>query len=243
MDPLPYWRAADEVDRQGMSEIRHIEGLYAFWDELLARHPGLIIDNCASGGRRIDLETISRSFPLTRTDDWDQRYSNGPARQCHAYGLNLYTPCSGTTTDEPIVYDFRSALSASIHPRWNPYAADFPVEQAQRLINEWKRLRPFFYGDFYPLTPYSISDDVWMAYQFHREDLGQGMFLAFRRPNSSDLTARLKLRGLLPSGRYELSFEDTGNKQTFTGETLAAGIEVTIEPAPGSLLVTYHECH
>ena len=27
-------------------------GLYAFWDELLARHPHLMIDNCASGGRR-----------------------------------------------------------------------------------------------------------------------------------------------------------------------------------------------
>jgi hypothetical protein len=67
------------------------------------------------------------------------------------------------------------------------------------------------------------------------------MFLAFRRPNSTDLTAHLKLRGLLPSARYELNFEDTGNKQTFTGEALAAGIDVTIEPAPGSLLVTYRE--
>ena len=82
-----------------------------------------------------------------------------------------------------------------------------------------------------------------MAYQFHREDLGQGMFLAFRRLNSSDLTANLKLRGLLPSGCYEVNFEDRGSKQTFTGEALAAGIDVTIEDAPGSLLVTYHECH
>jgi len=242
MNPLPYWRGADEVDRQGMSEIRFIEGLYAFWDELLARHPGLIIDNCASGGRRLDLETISRSFSLTRTDDWDQHNINGHARQCHTYGLNLYLPCSGTFTNEPVSYDFRSALSAGITIRWNPRTADFPVKQVKPLIDEFKRLRPFFYGDFYPLTPYSIGDDVWMAYQFHRDDLKQGMFLAFRHPNSSDLTARLKLRGLLPSGRYELSFEDTGNKQTFTGKELAAGIEVTIEPAPGSLLVTYREC-
>jgi len=237
MDPLPYWRAADEVDRQGMSEIRHIEGLYAFWDELLARHPGLIIDNCASGGRRIDLETTSRSFPLWRSD-----YPCKPTIQCHTYGLNLYLPCSSTVSLEPAIYDFRSALSAGIALDWNPYAADFPVEQAQRLIDEFKRLRPFFYGDFYPLTPHNIGDDVWMAYQFHREDLGQGMFLAFRRPNSSSLTARLKLRGLLPSGRYELNFEDTDNKQTFTGEALATGIDVTIEHTPGSLLVTYREC-
>ena len=31
-----------------MAETRHIEGLYAFWDDLLKRHPNLIIDNCAS---------------------------------------------------------------------------------------------------------------------------------------------------------------------------------------------------
>ena len=237
MNPLPYWRGADEVDRQGMSEIRFIEGLYAFWDELLTRHPGLIIDNCASGGRRLDLETISRSIPLCRTD-----YGYEPACQCHTYGLNLYLPCSSTGSGEPDIYDFRSALSGGICLGWNSYATDFPVEQAKRLIDEFKQLRPFFYGDFYPLTSYSIGDDVWMAYQFHREDLGQGMFLAFRRPNSFDLTARLKLRGLLPSGRYEVNFEDTGNKQTFTGEALAAGIDVTIEHARGSLLVTYRKC-
>ena len=54
---------ADSPDRVGMAEIGHITGLYAFWDELLARHPGLIIDNCAGGGQRIDLETIARSVP------------------------------------------------------------------------------------------------------------------------------------------------------------------------------------
>jgi hypothetical protein len=67
-DPLPYWRANDAPDRQGMAEIRHVEGLYEFWNDLLRRHPGLVIDNCASGGRRIDLETISRSIPLWRSD-------------------------------------------------------------------------------------------------------------------------------------------------------------------------------
>ena len=64
IDPMPYWEANDKPDRVGISEIRHIEGLYAFWDTLLVRFPNLIIDNCSSGGRRIDLETMSRSLPL-----------------------------------------------------------------------------------------------------------------------------------------------------------------------------------
>jgi alpha-galactosidase len=67
-DPLPYWQAVDEPDRIGVTEIRYVEGHYAFWDELRRRHPSLWIDNCASGGRRIDLETLSRSLPLWPSD-------------------------------------------------------------------------------------------------------------------------------------------------------------------------------
>ena len=68
IDPLPFWQLADTPDRVGMTEIRYVEGLYAFWDELRRRHPQMWIDNCASGGRRIDLETCSRSLPLWPSD-------------------------------------------------------------------------------------------------------------------------------------------------------------------------------
>jgi hypothetical protein len=63
IDPLGFWHLADAPDRQGMTEIRYVEGLYAMWDELRTDHPGLWIDNCSSGGRRIDLETCMRSVP------------------------------------------------------------------------------------------------------------------------------------------------------------------------------------
>ncbi len=34
--PRPTSQAADAPDRVGMTEIRHVEGLYAYWDELPA---------------------------------------------------------------------------------------------------------------------------------------------------------------------------------------------------------------
>ena len=70
-DPLTYWQAADAPDRVGMTENLHVQGLYRLWDELRRRHPNLWIDNCASGGRRIDLETLSRSLPLWPSDFHD----------------------------------------------------------------------------------------------------------------------------------------------------------------------------
>ena len=68
MDPLAYWRAADVPDRQGITEIRYVTGLLAYWDELRRRRPDMLIDTCASGGRRNDLETLRRAVPLWRSD-------------------------------------------------------------------------------------------------------------------------------------------------------------------------------
>lgn len=238
MDPLPYWRATDESDRQGITEIRYIENLYTFWDELLDRHPGLIIDNCASGGRRIDLETISRSIPLWRTD---YQYFEPNGYQCHTYGLSFYLPCSGTGNGYPDPYSFRSSMNSGFVLGWNLYLPDFPVEQAQHLIAEYKRLRPLFYGDYFPLTEHKITDDVWMAYQFYRQDMKQGMILAFRRPESPCSVMCLKPGGLQANAQYEVVFEDTGDKKILNGDEFGAGIDVEIIDAPGSLLITYRE--
>jgi len=57
------WRQADSPERLGLTEIRYVEGYYDLWDELLARHRGLTIDNCSSGGRRIDLENPASVRP------------------------------------------------------------------------------------------------------------------------------------------------------------------------------------
>ncbi len=113
MDPLPYWRAADAPNRQGMTEIRHVEGYLAYWDELRRRHPGMLIDSCASGGRRNDLETLRRAVPLLRSDyqsfAGDPQYALG--NQCHTYALSLWLPYHGQGvyySDDELVYAVRS---------------------------------------------------------------------------------------------------------------------------------------
>ncbi|MEW5901024.1 MAG: alpha-galactosidase [Acidobacteriota bacterium] len=238
-DPQEYWRSADAPDRQGITEIRHIEGLYAYWDELLLRHPELLIDNCASGGRRLDLETISRSAPLWRTD---YGYFEPNGYQCHTYGLNFYLPLSGTGNNFPDTYKWRSSLSSALVFGWDVNQATFPVDQAKKMIAEFKKLRPYFYADFYPLTEYSTSDDAWIGYQFNRPEARDGVILAFRRHQSCAASSQVKLRGLRPEGVYEFYFEDYGLKITETGKKLGGeGIEIKIPEAPGSLLITYRE--
>ena len=54
----------------------------------------MLIDTCASGGRRNDLETLRRAVPLWRSD-----YAFEPiGHQCMTYGISLWMPYHGTGT-------------------------------------------------------------------------------------------------------------------------------------------------
>jgi alpha-galactosidase len=138
-DPLPYWQAADPPDRVGMTEIRYVEGHYAFWDELRRRFPDLGIDNCASGGRRIDLETLSRSLPLWPSDfldvvglPWGQGLHVGS--QCIKAGLARWVPLSAGGLWSFTPYAARSALIGGFvfGPHIPPEA--FPPDASARAV-------------------------------------------------------------------------------------------------------------
>jgi alpha-galactosidase len=192
IDPLDFWRRNDAPDRQGMTEIRYVEGHYALWDELRARHPGLWIDNCASGGRRIDLETISRSVPLWRSDtgcspghaDWDQ---------VQALGLSQYVPLSTSCAWEPTAYVLRSAATGGSITQFDYLNDRFSIEEARLALAEVKENQRFWYGDFYPLTRADSGPDPFVAWQLHRADLNAGIVLAFRRSGRFGAKARDRL--------------------------------------------------
>ncbi|HEX2948754.1 MAG TPA: alpha-galactosidase, partial [Armatimonadota bacterium] len=254
-DPAPFWEAADAPNRVGIHEIRYIEGLYAFWDALLEQHPGLIIDNCSSGGRRIDLETISRSVPLWRSDyqcfpDFDPAGMQGQLQ-----GLAPWVPLSAGCGDHQDTYAFRSAFSPGmtiftmVNPTTKPegyYTPEeaFDVAWLRQHLKELQTIQPYFSGDFYPLLSYSLANDVWAAWQLNRPDLGEGMLLAFRRKNSPFSQMTATLHGLDPQAEYEFRDMDTGETQHCTGEALMThGMPITIATQPGSILLTYHIVH
>jgi alpha-galactosidase len=239
-DPYPYWQAMDTPDRIGIAEMKHIEGLYTYWDALLAKNPGLLIDNCASGGRRIDLETIGRSVPLWRTD---YSYFEPNGYQCHTYGLHLFLPCSGTGNNNPQKYYFRSSMGGAVVTGWELNGtynnASFNLDKAYEDIAEYRALRPYFYGDFYPLTEYSTADEAWAAFQWDRPEERDGIVLAFRRPQAAAASITVNFHELNPDADYEVNFDDYGITLFKTGRELMGGISVKIPDAPGSLLIKY----
>ena len=237
MDPYPYWSENDKPDRIGISEIKHIEGLYAFWDSLLVRFPNLLIDNCAGGGRRIDLETTSRSAPLWRTD---YQYGEPNGYQCHTFGLNFYLPIHGTSIPKTENYNFRSGLGATAVMNWEVTGKNCEsIPAIQEKIREYKKLRPYFYGDYYPLTKHNAGEDVWMAYQLNRPEQKDGIIIVFRRGESGHESIQTKLYGLSEMATYALFYEDYGVRINKTGKELMNGLELTIPQKMASLLIHY----
>jgi alpha-galactosidase len=237
MDPLEYWRSADTEDRQGITENHYVTGYLAYWDALRERFPNMLIDSCASGGHRNDIETLRRSVPLLRSD-----YIFEPnGQQGHSYGLAPWFPYYGTGVRDTNAYGFRSCMCPGMIPCWDMRDRTLPYDEIRRLTGQWKQVADNFFGDFYPLTSYSIDPAEWIAWQFHREDAGQGMVQAFRRDESVYESARFRLQGLAPDATYDVTDLDKPEATVqITGrELMEKGLLVQLPDRPAAALIAY----
>jgi alpha-galactosidase len=255
--PERYWELADKPDRIGMTEIGHVEGLYKMWDELLATHPGLHIDNCASGGRRIDIEMMSRSFVVWRTD---HGFLDTLAEQAQTQALAPWVPENmafesytqskpwkkfGPYSTPENLYLMRLGYGAGYGTNPGDVSVDNQewVAWFKQAVGEYRDVRPYFYGDFYPLLPYSLGADVWTAWQWDRPENKDGLVIALRRPKSSASTTELNLQHLKLNALYEVEIRNTYGKapvKEMKGSDLAH-LQIQLADAPSSALVFYRE--
>lgn len=242
IEPAGFWYNNDEKGRRGICEIRYIEGLYKFWENLLNRFPNTIIDNCASGGRRIDLESISRSAALWRTD---YNYGEPTGAQSHTYGLELYLPFHGTGVQQSDSYTFRSSLGTSVIYNWKVTEGNYNIVDMHNKQLEFEEVRPYFYEDYYPLSGSDnvdiTADNIWLVYQLHRPSDGTGYIVGFRRAQSPDNTYSVKMKGLNPEKSYRLTNKDTGSVLVKKGSELAQCLELILDQPQSSILMKFEE--
>ena len=228
----------DTPERQGITENHAIEGWYAFWDALLAQHPGLMIDNCAGGGQNLDLETTMRSLPL-----WQSDVECGPPSpgipdglsmvQVQNAALDLYVPlhgggCWGMDGDR---YAFRSAATTGVLFCDGIIEPQFDTAQAKINSDELKSLRDLRLGDYYPLTEINLDDSQFCGWEFYRPDLHKGFAMAFRRKNCQQTEFPLKLRGLERDCKYQVTFVDDHRSQEMTSQELEdLSLDMTSRP-------------
>ncbi|MEN6498370.1 MAG: alpha-galactosidase [Thermoguttaceae bacterium] len=233
MDPGPVWRGMDAADRVGIAEAKHITGMYKFLDDMRGRFPDILQENCASGGRRIDIEMISRAHVYCRSDYYIGRKPNDTAfilGQNATLNLMPYLPFQGCEFNCVPVGDDYAALSiissgTVITPSdfdggiLRRKMSDDETAWFKRVFDVAIRMRPFYMGDFYPLTDETgAGNDLWCAWQCDRPDLTAGFAIVFRRGAAAEKSRAFKLGGIDPAATYELEVYGGSKKDVKGGE-------------------------
>ena len=231
MDPGSVWREMDAADRVGIAEAKHIAGVYKFLDDMRAQFPDILQENCASGGRRIDIEMISRAHTYCRSDYYIGRKPDDTAfvlGQNATLNLTPYLPFQGCEFNCVPVGDEYAAFSI-ISSGTVITPSDFDGGIIRRKLTDdetaWFkkvfdvaiRMRPFYMGDFHPLTDETgAGDEVWCAWQCDRPDLNAGFAIFFRRSASPENARTFGLRGIDATATYVLDVYE-GSQESVTG--------------------------
>ena len=230
------WRQAEsaETDRSGMIENGYVQGHYALWDGILANENIKMIDSCASGGHRLELESMRRAVALHATD---YNYNDMPAKHQSTYGLACWLPFGGANTGtggnvtDTSKYNMRSAYRQSMILQFN--VDQLSAEEKTIVANsekEWRKLSEYFYDDIYELTKNTASANEWYSYGYMNSEEQNGFALVFRHfGNYSPESQTIRLKGLNANDTYEITFADQDGTITATGaELMSTGVLVTL---------------
>ncbi|MBO7187564.1 MAG: alpha-galactosidase [Clostridia bacterium] len=244
-DPNVNWDIADAIqgaNRKGITENLHLQGHLKLWDMLLDRYPNMIIDSCASGGGRNDLESMRRAVPYHRTDAEEHNTAKTsiamnsvmfkwlPYFGSAAYDRNTWTDIeeynsrAGYAGVYKMVFMFNSA-SENFYTKVKNYTKEY-YEFAKHL-----------YDNYYLLTNWNSSSDTsaWTAWEFFNETNGTGVMQLFREDTCEISSMNVKLKGLNASVNYKLSrFDGTVVCQGTGSYLMNTGYNFTINQKRGS---------
>ncbi len=147
-------------------------------------------------------------------------------------------------------YDFRSSYSASVvfgmfgngdAAQAKSVPDNFPFEEVKKNLTQYRGVQKYFLGDYYPLSEYSQALDAWMAWQFHRPDLQEGIAQVIRRQKSPCETGHIPLQALDPEKNYRVTDFDGGEYKISGKELMEQGISVTFKERPSAAVFVYKE--
>ncbi len=215
IEPLEKWEYADlhyYGGRTGICENHYVAGLYAYLDALLAAVPGLVIDNCASGGRRLDLEMTHRSIPLWRSDyNCVYRPDTINATQAHTFGLSFWQPINGVNIYYFSEYGARSSIYCG-----NLFTYDSCLTEYFGALDGERELLT---KNFYPISCGGVDPRRITAMQYGDETAGEA--LIYKHEKAPDGVYDVAFSGLAPEAEYLVySVDSPENVIYMTGEEL-----------------------
>ncbi len=193
----------DDPDRKGLLELEYFRGMNMVLSEFNKRHPEVIVEMCASGGRMINLAVLRYSHSLWITD------YTGPDPDIAAgirRGANMALPAalnhqsfympekddSDPLREHFCLAHFNGAYGISqglIH------YAEHDLEVMEKMNAIFKSVRHYLSGDYYYL-PQSPDRHGWDGWQYHDPETGSGILMLMRLSRCSETEKEVTLDGL-----------------------------------------------
>lgn len=252
----PTWEGGQHVN-DGFAENehwRHYEVLYAAYDRVRQQFPELLLENCAGGGGRLDLGMLSRFHYGCESD-----MSAFPRSIRAINGLTMFLP------PEALVYyhnhlphahqlaDLRTHLRVALFAR--TIFVGFGAQDADRSTEYYQLTRRYIQlaKEFaYPLldahprvyhhTPAIGSQGPagWCVLEYAARDRSRGYTGLFRLGAAPSDDYRFTPRGLSPSRRYRVTFDNLGESFELPGaEMMLHGLPVRLDGVCSSEVVMF----
>ncbi len=228
--------AADHGHQPTAGHYAHTLGLYGVLGDLRAACPDLVIENCASGGHRVDLGTLHHTHT-----NWVSDYTHRAAscRQ-HARGAGLFLPLPHVNTwvlEDRDATEFRSRMGGAFGVsaflgKWS----DGERASFRRAVAEYRSLRPYLTGDRFLLTgPWHQDWDITQLVHPSGEEF---VLLAFRqRGRVREVRVHPRLRAVEPV--YVVRRSEAGTVEEIPGVELASrGLGISLPNEGGSEIIT-----
>jgi alpha-galactosidase len=246
ISPLPFWNEKDTDDRRGITQIRHIEGFYQLIDWIREHHPATVLEGCASGGRRIDLETASRFHTFWISDET----VDPDIVRFHLEGMNHFLPGSYGYVCYSLPLSTQAGFEATDFGFQSFFAGGFGTggrvdewpasmkQMAKRHVDAYKQIRKFLDKDYYLLAPEPRDIYAWEAWQFHDPETSEGFVQVFR-VESDEPSHRFVLKAFDSGSTYQFSDPYSGKVFQMTGaRVISEGLEFRA-PKMTSQILTY----
>ncbi|MEM0905911.1 MAG: alpha-galactosidase [Pseudomonadota bacterium] len=189
--------------------VRHTEGFYALLDRLVAAHPNVEFESCASGGGRIDYGVLQRAGRVWLSDSNDaverMRMQHTAALFVPPEVIGSHVgPRNSHTSGRVLSMAARAATAASRHMGFECNLSELTEAERKtlaRIVSIHKAIRPILFGGtihfLEPEEPQAYGELYTLADRFVA-------FVSFAQAPARASTRPLRLEGLEPQTRYRV---------------------------------------
>ena len=232
IEPIPFW---DVADPSGKIQYGYMKGLYRCLDVLMKEHPNWMVEQCASGGRRIDLGMLRRAHTLWFSDHTELpsccRHMQARAnRFMPGHLLNSSVAVPHEHGDDG--YDDTAVLSRMLGKlgfdgdvaSWSPAVTGM----GRRWADVFKSIRHLMVQDFYQLAPDPACADDRDILQFVDYEGTEAVVFAFA--GRVPVSGRVSMRALEADAKYRAARLNGDAVEEATGyQLMKAGLALEVD--------------